>query len=578
MIPRFLEQTGEVYRVLQESDSGSWLISYTAPLAPFFVAKENLHTFRRVPAPEGFMSNLEKKWTQTQKEKLKLIKPLLENFECIMDKSVRSRMASEIGKEYQTTPRRILRLYYHYLATGCPTSPKSVVSPQRVEAFDWAIRNLYFSSKRLSLRATYDMMLVQRFTSPNGVLYKNAPTWDSFRHYYYGRGYHRSPQKIIAREGLTRYQRDYRPVFGSVRSWRSEPGAYQMDASQVDVYLVSRHDRSIVVGRPYVYLAVDTATQLIAGAYVGFDCNEAAVMACIAQAAGNKEEYCSRFGIEIKPEQWPNSGIPTEIITDKGREFGGPRMSELCCRYGIEVQALAPFRPEQKGLVEKAFDLLQSRYKPLLRGKGVIEDDAQERWATDYRAQATLNLDEFTQIIIHSILYLNSGRLLDSGRTPAQYWIELAPDLLDVSEDDLRIQTLPRESAKLSRKGFRLNSCWYVPEDMDGLHLGDNCTIAYDPGNLTEVYLILPGKVRPCLLSSKCANVQGLSIMEADAHKVRTRAIRKENRVQETMVSTATIRAIQSVVQQAESVKAPIKKVSGTEIKANQVLEKERIT
>ena len=34
-------------------------------------------------------------------------------------------------------------------------------------------------------------------------------------------------------------------------------------------------------------------------------------------------------------------------------------------------------------------------------GNGVIEDDAQERWSTDYRAQAVLDLDEFTAIVIH---------------------------------------------------------------------------------------------------------------------------------------------------------------------------------
>ena len=47
-----------------------------------------------------------------------------------------------------------------------------------------------------------------------------------------------------------------------------------MDATMADIYLVSRHDRSKVIGRPYIYLAVDTATQLIAGLYVGLECDE----------------------------------------------------------------------------------------------------------------------------------------------------------------------------------------------------------------------------------------------------------------------------------------------------------------
>lgn len=51
-------------------------------------------------------------------------------------------------------------------------------------------------------------------------------------------------------------------------------------------------------------------------------------------------------------------------------------MEELSLRYGVVIQNLPPYRPDRKGLVEKAFDLIQGRYKPLLRGKGVIEEDA----------------------------------------------------------------------------------------------------------------------------------------------------------------------------------------------------------
>lgn len=203
-----------------------------------------------------------------------------------------------------------------------------------------AIRRYYYGSKRLSLRAAYEMMMLEDYVGHNGEFDSDAPTWSQFRHYYYDKGYHKNPQKVIAREGLTKYQRDHRPAWGSSAGWRPQPGSYQMDATQADIYLVSRKDRSIVVGRPYIYMAVDTATHLIAGVYVGFDCDETAVMACIAQATMDKVEYCARYGIEITPEQWPSVGMPTEIITDQGREFLGPRMSELCRRYGLEVLTL----------------------------------------------------------------------------------------------------------------------------------------------------------------------------------------------------------------------------------------------
>ena len=68
----------------------------------------------------------------------------------------------------------------------------------------------------------------------------------------------------------------------------------------------------------------------------------------------------------------------------------------LCESYHIEIENLPAYRPDLKGVVEKLFDLVQSAYKPLLKGKGVIESDTQERGAPDYRRQGTLDLEQFT--------------------------------------------------------------------------------------------------------------------------------------------------------------------------------------
>lgn len=131
-----------------------------------------------------------------------------------------------------------------------------------------------------------------------------------------------------------------------------------MDATLADIYLVSRTDKASVIGRPNICLAVDTATQLIAGIYVGLEGGEQAVLSCLCNAAENKVDYCRKYGIEISQEEWPSRGLPYEIITDKGNEFTGKRVMELVVKFGIDLQTLPPFRPDDKGLVEKSFDLL----------------------------------------------------------------------------------------------------------------------------------------------------------------------------------------------------------------------------
>ena len=553
MTVKFVSYNGVAYRVLHTGEGGMWLISYEEPAQPFFYTGDGLE---RIQTPEGFLEqSSRKKLTAAQQSRLALIQPLLDaQPRSITDRSYRLSLAKEIAREQGTTYKRVLRLYYRYLAQGVLTSPKNCGGRESRPEFDWAIKTFYFSAKKFSLRATYAMMVVERFTSWDGTLLDTTPSWSAFRHYFYNRGYHRQPQKVIARDGLAHYQRSNRPAFGTASQWKPEPGAFQMDATVGDIYLVSRLDRSVVLGRPNIYLAVDTTTQLIAGLYVGMDSDETAVMKCLECAAMDKRLFCKQFNVTINWEQWPNTGLPNEIITDRGREFFGPRVGELCRRYGVEVESLPPFRPDRKGLVEKAFDLLQQRYKPLLRGKGVIEPDAQERWTVDYRDQAVLDLDEFTAVLIHCITYLNSGRLLSDGRTAAWRWIEGGVKLLTPPISELHPLTLPRVTAKLTRKGLKVNGLWYAPREANGLFIGDSYTVAYDPADVGSVFLIMDDGPIPCPITKTAATTQyeGRSTQEVIQDQARQRTIHKEAEQTERQAGVAAVRAIQGIVKQAQ--------------------------
>ena len=537
---QFVERNGELFKVLVLEGPGAWLISHDSPASPFFVGDMDAYQHTLPPSAQGG------ELSAAGQKRLELIQPLLDAGDAaVMDKQYRLNVAKDIAERYSTTHRTVLKLFYRYLATGQLLSPKAR-APSTNPDFDWAIRTFYFSAKKLSLRSAYEMMLLQRYTDFEGNLAPIHPSFGSFRAYFYSRNYHKSPRKIIARDGLTHFQRNCQPAFGSASEWRKSPGSYQMDATEADIYLLSPGGEPF---RPYIYLAVDSATQLIAGAWAGVTCDESAVMRCLENACRDKVEWCEQHGVVIDPEQWPSHGLPYEVITDKGREFCGARMQELCRRYGVELIAQAPFRPDRKGLVEKAFNLLQERFKPLLRGKGVIEPDAQERWAVDYRNQATLTLEDFIQVLIHCIVYLNSGRTLSSGCTPAQLWQTSAPQLLDVDANSLYLMSLPRAAAKLTRKGLRVNGILYVPTDMDGLFLADTCSLSYDPANLSRVYLA-EHDFRPCM-AAPGQGVEEQSLSDYQATQEGRRAMLREAEGVATSASINCLRAIQGVIERA---------------------------
>lgn len=586
----FIEIAGEVHRIVSKSDCGAWIVSYENPCRPKYVTEQDLKSYPRIEPPQEYLKYIEKQKNPTdgQQKRLALIAELMDSEIYIIDRHTRNQKIKELAEREGTTVKRIQKLYFRYLAGRSLVEERKL--PEKTETqeqkdFRWTIDAFYCSAKKMSLRSAYDMLLLSRYTDADGHLIENHPSWHSFRHYYYDGDYNAKSKVTIARNGLTDYQRNKRPLFGSAMSWRDKIGVFQMDATQADIYLVSRLDKSDVIGRPNIYMAVDTVTQLIAGIYVGLDAGEQAVISCLANAATDKVEFCKQYGIEIRQDEWPNTGLPGEIITDKGKEFIGNRMEELAMKYGIEFESLPPFRPDGKSLVEKSFDLIQQKYKPVLRGKGVIEANAQERWAVDYRSQAVLTLEDFTKVIIHCVLYLNSCRILQhcqvSEVAPVASelwkWYDSQGDsiVIPVSGERLYQFGLPRKSATLSRKGISNNGLWYTgagyKQLLERKKIGDTVQIAYDPENVSRVYLIDGMEYVPFELASYCQNYVGASQAEYQIEKDKHKENSKELERLDTEGRIKVLQNIQSIVGQAECVDKG--KIDGVVIDKNRRME-----
>ena len=567
----FYEISGERFREVFKCEDGSWLVSFDHPLEPRFVIKEDMERLTRILPPAEYVRNKEKEPTAGQKKRLALLEGIVDDPECIMDRDKRNEKIRESAKENHTTVRRLQMLYYRALA-GRPLVEERVLPPKEEtleqKNFSWAIEEFYFSAKKMSLKSAYDLMLLSRYTDQDGHLMDCAPSWYSFRHFFYGKNYHRKSRNTIARNGLSDYQRNKRPLFGSACEWKNRIGAYQMDATQADIYLVSRLDRKAVIGRPNIYLAVDTATQLIAGVYVGLEAGESAFIKCLANAAMDKVAFCRSFGIEIDKDKWPSEGLPGEIITDKGREFIGSRMEELAMKYGIEFESLPPFRPDGKGLVEKAFDLIQQKYKPLLRGKGVIEPDAQERWAVDYRSQAALTLEEFTKVVIHCVLYLNSSRMIENCRnkdtepTAAALWMWQEQQgksmMVPIAAEELYLFGLPRKTITLSRKGIHHQGLMYVSADckrlLEKTKASGKFQIAYDPEDVSRVYLVDGMEYHTFQLAEAYRQYAGATESEYQMEREQHKGSIREAKRKDTEGRLKMIRDIQKIVGRTECI------------------------
>lgn len=584
----FICLAGERFRVLQRDNEGAWIISYDEYQMPKYIDQAEFERANRIAAPEEYVNNMNRPRTKAQQERLDLLRPMLEDARCITDKAHRAKILQETAIKHKTTAKRLRRLYYAYLAHGSLIKCKQRKKARRID-FEAAIRKYYFSAKRNSLRAAYELFILENYTNQGQLLTDEIPSWDSFRMYYF-RHYRFDTQKEIAREGLTAYQRNSRPLYGSAMQYRESVGCYQVDETQGDIYLVSKWDRNQVVGRPNIYLAIDTASGLIAGVYIGLDAGETAVMSCIANAASDKMAYCALYGIELNKEDWPSCGLPSEIISDRGGEFIGNRINELCICYGIDRQILPPFRAEGKPLVERAMSLVQESYKSMLRGRGVIGHDVGERWATDYRQQAILTLDEYTAIVIHAIIALNKGRILtdighlpvNAPNTPAKLWHWLIEHgkstLLDVDAVELYRRALPRTSGKLTRKGIMYNRLRYLPPRDINLPIDSMVEFAYDAQNTDHIFIIGEDKqLIVCDLAPSSARYKGYDMADIAIMRQEESEHIKAARHTELEARIDMRCKIEDIIRKAESQSTGSKK-DISDIQTNRTQERNRLT
>jgi hypothetical protein len=220
----------------------------------------------------------------------------------------------------------------------------------------------------------------------------------------------------------------------------------------------------------------------------------------------------------------------------------------------------------------------------MLRGKGVIEEDFQERGCRDYRRDACLTLEQFERVIINCILYYNNHRiidlpLIDSNIKPyaSALWkygkTALGANLITVDKQTLTLCLLPRTKGKFTRKGLVVNKLRYKAEGFTEHFLkGGECTVAYNADNVSTVWLIDSGSFTP--FSHVLSQLEGLSLEETNAHLCRNRAIVKaesENNIKARLDLIESIEVIANTTQRSYKSISNIRTTRATETKRKHI-------
>ena len=452
----------------------------------------------------------------------------------VADDKMRSVLIARIAEEHDICKQTIRNYLCLYLAfqnlSALAPKQRSEDKPLSKDEKNmrWALNRFFYTKNRNSLTTAYTLMLKERYTDSSGSLLPEYPTFNQFRYFY--RKHRKMQTYLISRNGLKDYQRNNRPLLGNgVQSFAPAIGVAMLDSTICDIYLVD--EAGNLVGRPILTACVDAFSGLCCGYSLSWEGGVYSLRGLMECVIADKVELCRKHGIAIKSDDWNCNQLPATLVTDMGSEYKSANFEQIA-ELGVKVVNLPAYRPELKGSVEKFFDLIQSLYKPTLKGKGIIEPNYQERGAHDYRKDACITLDSFETILLHCILYYNCQRIIEnfpyteemlSANIPPHAsdiwnWSMGRPgaNLIAVSPDELLMALMPRATGTFTRLGLKVNQLRYARDGYTEAYLsGGSVTVAYNPDDVSCVWLLEKGSYIPFYLIETRFNGMSLEAVEA---------------------------------------------------------------
>jgi putative transposase len=289
-----------------------------------------------------------------------------------------------------------------------------------------------FVCKDRTLQFAYDETMKTFYarsqTKEHGVTYvdlldvNERPTIDQFA--YWGR--------LLTGESTSRKQTN---VIDYMKSERPLPGKATdgipyfghtavCDATPIDVHCVSIVDRLERVGVASRILIDD---MFVAHYRLGFDISfeppsAKTALRAIAHATCNKVEFCSRYGIDIKPHEW-YSCLPLNLLTDNG-EFNCAEVNAAGEMLHFGLERTPTHRADLKP-VESAHHSDHAKLDHRL--PGTTHGRQRQRGAAHPALDAKLTLHEYIRLYIRRVLAHNNKHEVSELLTSEMIKDKVAP-------------------------------------------------------------------------------------------------------------------------------------------------------
>ena len=325
-----------------------------------------------------------------------------------------------------------------------------------------------------------------------------------------------------ARHG-ERVARTKHGIFGPGREASRVNEIWQMDHTVLNILVVDT-DSKVIIGQPYITVAIDQYSRCVTGFYITFEPPSYLSVARCLEHAISPKTYVTTTHPEVVND-WPCHGTPERILVDNGAEFHSTSLTHACALLGIHIDYAGRKAPWTKGIIERMMKIVNHSFTHKIQG--TTFSNFLDRGEYDATKFAVVPYDVFVKAF-HKFIIDVLLRDVHKGirDIPVSRWINGAqewPVLLPPRREDLRFllskQAGPRQ---LQHYGIDFLGLRYYSPDLIRIRSlpGDQHTVdvSYDPTDIGWIYVNHPSLDVP--LQVPCNAQRYASGLSEWAHKI----------------------------------------------------------
>jgi putative transposase len=365
--------------------------------------------------------------------------------------------------------------------TPGPEKGRRLLSAGQEDAVACAIQEIYCRRERPTITAVHDHV---RIICPQRNLI--APSWKAVK----VRIDRFDLKKLArAREGASAARQQYTPAI-DVYSVAHAMEVVQIDHTLVDLFVVDAVNRQ-PLQRPWLTLAIDVASRMVAGFYLSLEHpSSTSVALAVRQMVLPKASWLVEQNVV---GDWPVYGLPTAIHLDNAREFRGKALAWGTAEHGIKLIYRPVARPHYGGHIERLIGTMMGAVHFL---PGSTSSDIIARGDYDPQKHAVMTFDELERWLTLEIVGRYHADIHRALRIPPRLaWEDSVlarrePLRLPYDEHRFVMDFLPFEERVIRRDGLHLFGLKYW-DDVLSPWTGapDKMRVRYDPRDISCVFV-----------------------------------------------------------------------------------------